>query len=293
MKRTILLTALFLSGMAAAQTPDTLHVKKVDDVMVITSPDAQTIVLKGSETDPDFTYRSSVQITPESSVSISENHFDLFSLDVLKPTDKRVEKRREPQVFQVDALEYIGLGICMTHDVAEGLDFTSRPFSELYVNLLNLDIRPGLGPVVLSTGIDLGYHSFRLGSDMFSKPEKNLLVVPVPDEWILKKSVLRSNYLSVPWKIRFEFGPKRRLAIFGGPELTYNFGGRTKNKYTMDGGRFKKKEKDIALEPWTWGYLAGVSIYGWNLFFRYSPCNVIQDGRGPVFQTYSFGIILD
>ena len=294
MKRMILLAALFASSAAAiAQAPDTLHVKKVEDVTVITSQNEQTIILKGSAEDADFNYRSSVRITPESSISISENHFDLFNLDVLKPVEKRAEKRSESHVFQVEALEYFGLGVSMTHDVAEGLDFTSRPFSELFVSLVNLDIRPGLGPVVLSTGIDLGYHSYRLGSDMFSKPEKDLLVVPVPDEWSLKKSVLRSNYLSVPWKIRFEFGPKRSLAVFGGPELDFNFGGRIKNKYTMDGGRFKKKDKDIALEPWTWGIMAGVSIYGWDLYFRYSPCNVIQNGRGPAFQTYSFGILIN
>ena len=246
MKRMILLAALFASSaVAIAQAPDTLHVKKVEDVTVITSQNEQTIILKGSAEDADFNYRSSVRITPESSISISENHFDLFNLDVLKPVEKRAEQHSGPRVFQVEALEYLGLGVSMTHDVAEGLDFTSRPFSELFVSLVNLDIRPGLGPVVLSTGIDLGYHSYRLGSDMFSKPEKDLLVVPVPDEWSLKKSVLRSRGRSVSNSVPSAAWLSSEVPNWA---LISAAGSRTNIPWTGDGSRRK-----IRISPWSPG----------------------------------------
>ena len=48
----ILPAALFALGLtAAAQTPDTLRVRNVNEVTVITSRDAQTICLMGSAND--------------------------------------------------------------------------------------------------------------------------------------------------------------------------------------------------------------------------------------------------
>ena len=83
--------ALVLCLTSAAQTPDTLRVRNVNEVTVITSKDSQTISLRGSANDSTFRFESSVSITPESSVSVRENRLDLFNWDVLANNRKTEE----------------------------------------------------------------------------------------------------------------------------------------------------------------------------------------------------------
>ncbi len=295
MKKIMILAALSVCGLAAAQNPDTLHVKSVNDVMVITSENEQTVILKGTVLDQDFSYRSSVQITPESSVSVSENHFDLFNNEIIrkigKRTEDRITKKFDIRPFEFRTMDYAGFGMAFAHNVADDVDFSSHLYSDLFMNMFTMELCPGCGPVSLTMGMDLGVRSFRTGDGMFSVQDRNVVFGPIPEGTDLKKSVLRAGQFSAPVLLHIYFDRDHRISVYGGAELNFNFAGHVKNKFHTDAGKTRKNVYGSFVEPWTWNYMAGIKFRSLSIFCRYSPCNFLKEGRGPSFQTCSFGIL--
>ena len=313
MTRTIIYTLAALASCltAAAQTPDTLRVKNVNEVVVITSKDSQTISLRGSANDSTFRYESSVSITPESSVSVREDRLDLFNWDILDkvrnkdrqeeidPYDLAEDVRSsvpvytKPRIVNTYSMGHFGAGFALTHDGPTGFEFAAQPFSEIYLNAFGVDFRLLQRHVIITTGLDVGYRAYRSADEgMLSIHSDKVVRLPAEQGQNVKFSSLRSNYLSVPAILTINLRPRRHIGFFGGAAMDFNFNGRIKNKYTQDNPDVPMKYTEVRLEPTTWNYTAGVRFENIGVYAKYSPCPFLLEGTGPAFKTYSVGITL-
>jgi hypothetical protein len=320
MKRIVFISAaLALCLTAAAQTPDTLRVRNVEEVTVITSKDSQTISLRGSANDSTFRYESSVTITPDSDVSIREGRLDLFNWDVLQ--DKMEQRRTRDTTYSIilqkpsdtdgsdpesqtsgrrykrvttGEFDGWGFGIAMPYDGPAGIGVGGKAFSDIFLTLKSVDFHFLGNHAIISAALNVGYRSFRLQDDgIFVKQDGIVRTAAIPSGLELKRSALRSNYLAVPGLLTLAFGRHSQLKLYGGAEICFNFNGRIKNKYTVDEPGVPMKYKDISLEPWTWNYVAGIKFGDIGFYAKYSPCPFLKEGTGPSFKTYSVGFLLD
>lgn len=313
-KRIIFIAAALASCLAAgAQTPDTLRIKNVSEVTVITSKDSQTISLKGSANDSTFRYESSVKITPDSNVSVRESRLDLFSWDILQ--DRRESRRavvpQEPDCTGQSAsatgnkkrkysrvttneLEYIGLGVAFPYPDPEGMHLGGKALSDIFINIESARFNFAWNHLHFSSGVNAGYRSFRLMEDgILSVQNGEIAKDAVPQGLELKRSALRSNYISVPATLGLSFARYGRFEIYGGAEICFNFNGRIKNKYSQKEVSVPVKYTDISLERFTWNYIAGINFEELGIYAKYSPCPFLKKGAGPDFNTYSVGIRVD
>ena len=312
MTRTIIYTLAALASCltAAAQTPDTLRVKNVNEVVVITSKDSQTISLRGSANDSTFRYESSVSITPDSNVSVREGRLDLFSWDILdkvRNKDKQEENDSydlatevsnsvpsysKPRTVNTYSMGHFGVGFALSHDGPEGFEFASKPFSEIYLNAFGADFRFLKRHVILTTGLDVGYRAYRSADPGMLVLESGSVVhQPDTEGKHVKFSSLRSNYLSVPAILTINLSPRRHIGFFGGAAMDFNFNGRIKNKYFQNNEKYKKKYENVKLEPFTWDYIAGFRMGDMSIYGKYSPCPFLVEGEVPAFKTWSIGIL--
>lgn len=305
---------------ATAQTPDTLRIRNVSEVTVITSLDSQTISMKGSDNDSTFRYESSVRITPDSNVSVREGRLDLFNWDILK--DRREQRRMLDSSFvvkptglpdnpdgnapaklkkfksyrRVSASNFsvIGLGVAQPYDGPDGMSLGGTVCSDIFFSIESVSFNFAWNHLHIYSGLNVGYRSFRLMEDgILSVQDGKIAKGAVPQGLELKRSALRYNYLSVPALFGISLGSRGHFEVYGGAEICYNFNGRIKNKYSQKEVQVPVKYTDIRLETFTWNYIAGINFFDFGVYAKYSPCSVLQAGTGPSFDTYSFGILLD
>lgn len=321
MKKIIFISAAMASCLiATAQTPDTLRIRNVSEVTVITSLDSQTISMKGSDNDSTFRYESSVRITPDSNVSVREGRLDLFNWDILK--DRREQRRMLDSSFvvkptglpdnpdgnapaklkkfksyrRVSASNFsvIGLGVAQPYDGPDGMSLGGTVCSDIFFSIESVSFNFAWNHLHIYSGLNVGYRSFRLMEDgILSVQDGKIAKGAVPQGLELKRSALRYNYLSVPALFGISLGSRGHFEVYGGAEICYNFNGRIKNKYSQKEVQVPVKYTDIRLETFTWNYIAGINFFDFGVYAKYSPCSVLQAGTGPSFDTYSFGILLD
>lgn len=321
MKKIIFISAAMASCLiATAQTPDTLRIRNVSEVTVITSIDSQTISMKGSDNDSTFRYESSVRITPDSNISVREGRLDLFNWDILK--DRREQRRMLDSSFVVKPtglpdnpdgnvpaylkkfksyrrvsssnFSVIGLGVAQPYDGPDEMSLGGTVCSDIFLSIESVSFNFAWNHLHIYSGLNVGYHSFRLMEDgILSVQDGKIAKGAVPQGLELKRSALRYNYLSVPALFGISLGSRGHFEVYGGAEICYNFNGRIKNKYSQKEVQVPVKYTDIRLETFTWNYIAGINFFDFGVYAKYSPCSVLQAGTGPSFDTYSFGILLD
>ena len=321
MKKIIFISAAMASCLiATAQTPDTLRIRNVSEVTVITSMDSQTISMKGSDNDSTFRYESSVRITPDSNISVREGRLDLFNWDILK--DRREQRRMLDSSFVVKPtglpdnpdgnapaklkkfksyrrvsssnFSVIGLGVAQPYDGPDGMSLGGTVCSDIFFSIESVSFNFAWNHLHIYSGLNVGYRSFRLMEDgILSVQDGKIAKGAVPQGLELKRSALRYNYLSVPALLGISLGSRGHFEVYGGAEICYNFNGRIKNKYSQKEVQVPLKYTDIRLEAFTWNYIAGINFFDFGVYAKYSPCSVLQAGTGPSFDTYSFGILLD
>ena len=321
MKKIIFISAAMASCLiATAQTPDTLRIRNVSEVTVITSIDSQTISMKGSDNDSTFRYESSVRITPDSNISVREGRLDLFNWDILK--DRREQRRMLDSSFVVKPtglpdnpdgnapailkkfksyrrvsssnFSVIGLGVAQPYDGPDEMSLGGTVCSDIFLSIESVSFNFAWNHLHIYSGLNVGYRSFRLMDDgILSVQDGKIAKGAVPQGLELKRSALRYNYLSVPALFGISLGSRGHFEVYGGAEICYNFNGRIKNKYSQKEVQVPVKYTDIRLETFTWNYIAGINFFDFGVYAKYSPCSVLQAGTGPSFDTYSFGILLD
>jgi hypothetical protein len=119
----------------------------------------------------------------------------------------------------------------------------------------------------------------------------------------IKKSMLVTNYVSVPLELRYSTKPEdpsRSFKAGVGFRVGYMYDSFSKVKYREDGEtKVLKDKQNFNLNRFRYGVFAKVGGGNFAVFGHYNLTNLFEDGKGPYigdvvqdFQTYTIGISL-
>lgn len=285
-----LLIACALSANIAANASivtgnDTLVVEKPNSVKIITTDSLQTVVIDGSSDNPHYKYQNTIQIVDSNYVSVSSINRETwdFSFGFLNRNHK---KKSETNEVRMDLL----IGFCSAPGMPAVADI--RPFSswEIWWIVSDAVFRPWANNHAFSIGVGLDWRNYRMTDEYrFVKSDNHLSIVDYPADAHPKFS--RIKVFSINFPMRYRFNTKH-FNFSLGPVININTYSSIKTRYTIDDVKYKDVSKDVRANPVTVDFMGTLGVKGLNVYFKYSPCNVISSSYGPKFKSLSFGILL-
>ena len=126
-----------------------------------------------------------------------------------------------------------------------------------------------------------GHNQFLLSDD------GNITLAPYPAGSNPKFSRIHTFSLVVPLQLHFALGGYWYFSC--GPELYFNTYASLKTRYTLDGEKQKITANRLHRNKVTYGLMCDISYKRLGLYFKYSPCNVLQPEFGPKFKSMTAG----
>ena len=78
-----------------------------------------------------------------------------------------------------------------------------------------------------------------------------------------------------------------------GPVVNLNTYGSLKTRYKLNGQKVKDVDTNVRVNPITIDFMGTVTVKGVpDIYFKYSPCNLLRGNYGPKFSTLSFGLMM-
>ncbi len=162
---------------------------------------------------------------------------------------------------------------------------------EVTWHMLNFNFTPHLKWVAASTGLWLNWKNYRTtGRTRFLKQDADIVIAPYPDGADIKFSRLHFFSLELPLLVHFR--TKAQVRFVAGAIVNYTPHGSLKTRYKLDGHNYKDTSNDISHVSLSADLFANVSYKGYGLYFKYSPCNVLQTEYGPRLNGLSAGVSL-
>lgn len=282
MKNLFLLIALTATLSAGAkEAGDTLVVNNAKKVMVINSDSLQRVVITGTDDNPNYKYESTLQLVDSNYVSTSRIDGRDFGFSI----GGRSRGRHTSEV-----MAHVGLGFNMALGAPAEMDV--RPFSswEIWANILEYNHRYWRSSKdQIAVGIGIDWRSYRIKDDMrFAKSDHGITTLePLPGG--ASPDFSRIKVFSVIMPVLYKYNGRYFTHFAIGPVINFNTYSSIKTRYKIDGHKVKDVSKDVHVNPITFDILAVVNIGGLDIYGKYSPCNLLDSGRGPKFQTLSFG----
>ena len=294
----VLLTACMLafSLAGAAQNENTKNaIVENGDETIFVSPQKVT-VSKGSTTTIRIT---GMNDGAEYSYSISPSECDGDTRSVYKETDANwdftipfVNSKKTEQArgrFIIDPT--FGFGLLSATEQGAGVDlpFGNASFEYALDNIVGLEYRTTRNSHIGLT-FGLNWRNFRMiGSNRFMKDGDNILITGYPDGADIDYSRIRTFDLTLSFMYGYKFNKYISMRI--GPVVNFNTGGNIKTRYSLNGESFKEKQKEINIAPVTVDLKAELNFRFVGLYFKYSPCNVLNTDFGPEFKSMSAGLL--
>ena len=127
-----------------------------------------------------------------------------------------------------------------------------------------------------------------IGNSRWVKEGDKTLITGYPDGVDIDYSRLRTLSLTLSFMYGYKFN--RHINMQLGPVVSFNTRGNIKTCYSLNGESFKEKEKNINIVPVTVDFRAELNFSFVGLYFKYSPCNVLDNAFGPAFKPMSAGL---
>ena len=290
------LTLVFsLAGTAQNENDKKGSVIENDDETVFIQPQKVTIK-KGATTTVSITGDAD---GAEYSYSISQSECDGDTRSVYKETDaswdftipfvnsKKTEQARGR--FIIDPT--FGFGLLSATEQGAGVDlpFGNASFEYALDNIVGLEYwttrNSHIGLI-----FGLNWRNYRMiGSNRFMKDGDNILITGYPDGADIDYSRIRTFDLTLSFMYGYKFNKYISMRI--GPVVNFNTGGNIKTRYSLNGESFKEKQKEINIAPVTVDLKAELNFRFLGLYFKYSPCNVLNTDFGPKFKSMSAGLL--
>ncbi len=286
MKALLFFMALSLGMTAKANktlSNDTIVVEHPDKVTIINSDSLQSILIEGAQKNPNYRYESRLELVDSNYVSTSSMNADTWELS-FNPFKKKESKTKN----QVSG--WFAFGFSDALGTPENVDI--KPFKswELWVVLADAEIHPWNNHHAFSAGIGLDWRNFRMVDDYrFIAKDNQIVVDKYPDGVHPKFSRIKVFSLNVPLRYQYQ-GKKFGFSV--GPVVNFNTYSSVKTRYALDGKDIKEIHKNAKVNPITIDFMGTLHVAGFDLYFKYSPCNMLKSDYAPKFQTLSFGFIL-
>ena len=143
-----------------------------------------------------------------------------------------------------------------------------------------------------SLGFGLSWRNYRMtGHNQFLLNDDGTInVAPYPTGANPKFSRIHTFSLVVPLQIHFGLGRSWYLSF--GPELYFNTYASLKTRYSLNGESQKIEANRLHRNKVTYGLMCDITYSRLGVYFKYSPCNVMQTEFGPKFKSITAGVRL-
>ena len=290
MKRILFLTLMAAATNAFAAENDTLVIEKPQRVTIITGDSLQSIRVKGKEGDNSFDYQNTIQLIDSNYVSTETYNKSLWDL---MPFGKKkdCEKRGNMQFALIASFS---VGFTTAVGAADGVNIPVGPSWEFMWDIAQIQVRPWKERNhYFYTGFGLDWRNYRMTDQnrFVEQPDGRIAVTPYPQGSNPDFSRIKVLSLTVPFT--YGFFPFKQGLFRGfeiGPVLNFNVYSSIKTRYSIDGEKQKDITKGLHRNPVTVDLMVKLQMKYFNIYAKYSPCNVLDTAYGPKFRSVSFGV---
>lgn len=281
---------LAIFSVSASEPVDTLmSVKNVSKVLVTESPERLEVTVSGTADDPDFEDSFTSEYAEGIPLKIHQE-FDM-------PWSKKFAMRNQFYLsglggFSFGFVEPVGAPAAMA-DVSMGKSF-ELGLPELLMVKYCFGRRHSIG-----LGVELFWRNYRMtGNNSFVRGDDGVIgVATYPDD--VNGAFSRLKTFTVGFPIAYHYHSplrvlgKERLRFKVAVALNWNSHGSLRTKWTdADGRDCNYTTNNIGQRKFTTDFTLDVGTRYLGLYVKYSPMDVLADGRGPSFQTLSTGVRL-
>jgi len=290
MKRILFLTLMAAATNAFAAENDTLVIEKPQRVTIITGDSLQSIRVKGKEGDNSFDYQNTIQLIDSNYVSTETYNKSLWDL---MPFGKKkdCEKRGNMQFALIASFS---VGFTTAVGAADGVNIPVGPSWEFMWDIAQIQVRPWKERNhYFYTGFGLDWRNYRMTDQnrFVEQPDGQIVTTPYPQGSNPDFSRIKVLSLTVPFT--YGFFPFKQGLFRGfeiGPVLNFNVYSSIKTRYSIDGEKQKDITKGLHRNPVTVDLMVKLQMKYFNIYAKYSPCNVLDTAYGPKFRSVSFGV---
>lgn len=290
MKRILFLTLMAAVTNAFAAENDTLVIEKPQRVTIITGDSLQSIRVKGKEGDNSFDYQNTIQLIDSNYVSTETYNKSLWDL---MPFGKKkdCEKRGNMQFALIASFS---VGFTTAVGAADGVNIPVGPSWEFMWDIAQIQVRPWKERNhYFYTRFGLDWRNYRMTDQnrFVEQPDGQIVTTPYPQGSNPDFSRIKVLSLTVPFT--YGFFPFKQGLFRGfeiGPVLNFNVYSSIKTRYSIDGEKQKDITKGLHRNPVTVDLMVKLQMKYFNIYAKYSPCNVLDTAYGPKFRSVSFGV---
>ena len=290
MKRILFLTLMAAATNAFAAENDTLVIEKPQRVTIITGDSLQSIRVKGKEGDNSFDYQNTIQLIDSNYVNTETYNKSLWDL---MPFGKKkdCEKRGNMQFALIASFS---VGFTTAVGAADGVNIPVGPSWEFMWDIAQIQVRPWKERNhYFYTGFGLDWRNYRMTDQnrFVEQPDGRIVTTPYPQGSNPDFSRIKVLSLTVPFT--YGFFPFKQGLFRGfeiGPVLNFNVYSSIKTRYRIDGEKQKDITKGLHRNPVTVDLMVKLQMKYFNIYAKYSPCNVLDTAYGPKFRSVSFGV---
>ena len=293
---TALMLAISLTGTAQNGNEKKGSIVENGDTKVFISPEKVTVKKENGTTTINITGEND---GAEYTYFITQNEDNTKS--IYKETDTSwdftipfVKKESSSQGTQKRGRFIIdptfGFGVIGATGQGEGvnLSFSNGSFEYMLDRIAGFEYRTTRNSFVgLTFGLD--WRNYKMLDQRWVKDGDNTFVTSFPDGADITYSRLRTLSLTLSFMYGYNFNRYVNMKI--GPVVSFNTRGRIKTRFALEGELVKEKLKDINIAPVTVDFKAELNFRFVGLYFKYSPCNVLNSDFGPGFKPMSAGLL--
>ena len=183
-----------------------------------------------------------------------------------------------------------GFGVIGATGQGEGVDlsFGNGSFEYILDRIVGLEYMTTRNSHIGLT-FGLNWRNYKMiGNNRWIKDGDRTFIANYPDGTDVDYSRLRTLSLTLSFMYGYNFN--RYINMKVGPVVSFNTRGNIKTLYSLNGESFKEKQKNINIAPVTVDFRAELNFRFVGLYFKYSPCNVINSNFGPAFKPMSAGL---
>lgn len=285
------LLALAFVGVAATAMGSNVTVNSNDTIADITN--ARRVILteqnnllhltvKGNQTDTAYRFSYTKELVGGTTSLVTESN-NSWNFDMGFTARKKNKTYRNAMTSGG-----IAFGFVSALDCPEGMEVDMASSYEIYADLVGYNRYSRNRRHILSVSLGLDWRNYRLkGKQRFVKSGNDVVITDYPEGADIDFSRIKVFSLAVPFKYTWRFAPN--FDINASAILNFNTYASIKTRYKLDGHKEKELTKHIHQRPVTVDFRLGLMWNSVGIYAKYSPFDVLSDGYGPSFKSFSAG----
>ncbi|MBO5864927.1 MAG: hypothetical protein J6Q73_02615 [Bacteroidaceae bacterium] len=292
---TALMLAFSLAGTAQNENEKKGSVIENDDETVFIQPQkvtvkkgaTTTVSITGESDGAEYTYDITSDENTKAIYKETDTSWD-FSIPFVNKKNKSLGTQQRGR-FIIDPT--FGFGVIGATEKGGNVDlsFGNGSFEYILDRIVGFEYKTTRNSFVgLTFGLDWRNYKM-IGNSRWAKDGDKTLITGYPDGADIDYSRLRTLSLTLSFMYGYNFNRYVNMKL--GPVVSFNTRGNIKTCYNLNGETFKEKHKDINIVPVTVDFRAELNFRFVGLYFKYSPCNVLNSNFGPAFKPMSAGLL--